>query len=305
MKSSSAKARRKEPGPKRTVVSSLLENALDYFLSAAEYAGNDDLRSLKYALLHSVASVELALKARLFKEHWSLIFADVDKADESALSGGDFRSADFQTVIDRLKRIATVQISKPDLEDLSELRKLRNCIQHFALTIKKPQASSLIAKGFNFLVNFCDQELPEVIREFDDVMQEIRGLLHEVDEYVVVRLQSIKTQLDEAEYLFTCPECRQDTLRLGVGEPNCPFCGFEIESTLLASNISESKPEECPECGEEALAFRLMTNEDGYELCTSCGYRNEWHSSCPQCGKLNIHGPLCRRCMGEPEEEEE
>lgn len=96
----------------RSVVSSLLENALDYFLSAAEYARQDDVRSLKYSLLHSVASIELVLKARLFKEQWPLIFADVDKADLSALKSGDFKSADSQTVIERLKKIATVRSAK-------------------------------------------------------------------------------------------------------------------------------------------------------------------------------------------------
>jgi len=287
----------------QSVVLSLLENALDYFLSSAEYATQDNIRSLKYSLLHAVASIELALKARLFKEHWSLIFTDVDKADMSALKSGDFKSADSQTVIERLRKIANVQISKGDLEDLNELRKVRNFIQHFALRINKPQVSSLIAKGFNFLVNFCDRELPEVIGGFDDLMQKIKDHLHEIDGYIAVRLEDVRPQLDNAEFLFRCPECRQDTLCLGAGEPNCPFCGLQIEPTELAQNITESDVEECPECGEETLAFRLMSNEDGYDLCTACGYREEWHSSCPQCGKLNIHGPLCRSCMGEPQED--
>lgn len=123
-----------------SVVSSLLENALDYFLSAAENACKDDLRSLKYSVLHVAASVELALKARLFSEHWSLIFADVDKADEAALKSGDFKSADFQTVVERLAKIAKVPISKGNLAHLGELRRLRNCIQHFAFGITKPSA---------------------------------------------------------------------------------------------------------------------------------------------------------------------
>lgn len=89
------------------------------------------------------------------------------------------------------------------MDDFDELRKLRNCIQHFAVTIKKPQASSLVAKGFNFLVNLCDHELPEVIEGFDEVMRQIKLRLHEVDDYVAVRLEAVASQLDDAEFLFT------------------------------------------------------------------------------------------------------
>jgi ribosomal protein L37AE/L43A len=276
-----------------------VENALDYFLSAAEYAGEDDVRSLKYSILHAAASVELVLKARLFKEHWSLIFADVDKADEAALRSGDFKSADPQTVIERLEKIAKVKISKGELDNLDELRKLRNCIQHFAVIIKKPQASSLVAKGFNFLIDFCDRELPEVVVEFNDAMKEIKEHLQGIDEYIAVRLKAIKGELDDAICLFTCPECQQYTLRIGVGDPNCPFCGYQTSAGELAESHAESPLEECPQCNEETLSLRLLNNEVGYWLCTSCGYKAESLSSCPRCGKLTAGDGMCQDCWNE------
>ena len=283
----------------RSVVSSLLENALDYFLSAAENARKDDLCSLKYSVLHVAASVELALKARLFMEHWSLIFADVDKADEAALKSGDFKSADFQTVVERLAKIAKVPVSKQDLAHLGELRRLRNCIQHFALQITKPQASSLVAKGSNFLMDFCSRELPDDLAEFDGPMEEIKDQLGEFEEYVAVRLASIKGQLEEAVCLLPCPECWQVTLRIGVGDPNCPFCGYQTQARELAESFAESLVEECPECDEETLSLRLLNNEDGYWLCTSCGYKAESLSRCPRCGKFTTNDGACQDCWDE------
>ena len=53
----------------------LLDNALDFLLSAAEAVRRDEgHRSLKEAVLHLANGVELMVKARLAREHWSLIF---------------------------------------------------------------------------------------------------------------------------------------------------------------------------------------------------------------------------------------
>ena len=63
----------------------LLDNALDFLLSAAEAVNRDEgPRSLKEAVLHLGNGVELLVKARIAREHWSLIFADVDKANTTS-----------------------------------------------------------------------------------------------------------------------------------------------------------------------------------------------------------------------------
>ena len=59
---------------------SLVENSLDFFLNAAEYAARYDPLSWKYSILHLADGVELLFKARLEKEHWSLLFADINQA---------------------------------------------------------------------------------------------------------------------------------------------------------------------------------------------------------------------------------
>jgi hypothetical protein len=45
-------------------------------------------------------------------EHWSLIFGNVDKANAVSLESGDFKSADFETAIGRLRDICSVHIDK-------------------------------------------------------------------------------------------------------------------------------------------------------------------------------------------------
>ncbi len=286
------------------VVSSLLQNSLDYFLTAAENARKDDVRSLKNSVLHAAASVELALKARLCMEHWSLIFEDVDKANEAALHSGDFKSADPQTVIDRLKKIAHVPLPEDDLSHLDGLRRMRNKVLHFAAPVNKEQASSLVAKCFSFLEDLWSFELRDALEEFAIYMvkDEITEHLRQINRYVEVRLEAVKGRLDQAEYLLSCPVCQQRTVRLGVGSPDCAFCGFPIDAVTLAGDIAARGVEVCPECGEKTLALDLQTDEGGYLICTSCATRVEWHSSCPRCGKLGgITGSFCGDCAGKPQ----
>ena len=54
-----------------------LENGFDYMESAIQHLqGSPSKRDLKYRVLHLVAAIEVSLKMRLSKEHWSLIFED-------------------------------------------------------------------------------------------------------------------------------------------------------------------------------------------------------------------------------------
>jgi len=211
--------RQKRKDVKQTVVSSLLENALDYFLSAAEYAHKSDLRSLKYCTLHIAASVELLLKARLFEEHWSLIFADVDKATEAALKSGDFKSADPQTVLDRLEKIAKIVVSKEDHGLLDDLRKLRNCIQHFAVTTTEAQASSLAAKTANFLINFCHHELSELPAELKRKLEDIKAQLGHFREYVDERFEGGQARPRESRAPNVLSEMQAEHAAARFGRP--------------------------------------------------------------------------------------
>jgi hypothetical protein len=57
-----------------------VENGLDYLKSAAEHLRDEPTaRDLKYAVLHLHSAVEVLLKVRLMREHWSLIFSNTGK----------------------------------------------------------------------------------------------------------------------------------------------------------------------------------------------------------------------------------
>ena len=118
---------------------SLVENSLDFFLSAAEYAARDDPLSWKYSILHLADGVELLFKARLEREHWSLLFADINQASLEKLERGDFKSVDFEDTCRRLRQIALVEIDQRESEQLNELRRLRNKIRHYTTELNSRQ----------------------------------------------------------------------------------------------------------------------------------------------------------------------
>lgn len=54
-----------------------VRNGMDFLLSAFDHLsqrnGEPGARDLKYAVLHLQAAVEVLLKARIIREHWSLV----------------------------------------------------------------------------------------------------------------------------------------------------------------------------------------------------------------------------------------
>ncbi len=191
----------------------LLENALDFLLSAAEAArSNEDHRSLKDAVLHLANGVEVLLKSRSAREHWSLIFFKIDKASYEELAKADFRSVDFPTARDRLEKIAQVSISASVNSHINGLRKLRIQLTHLTPTLDSLQAKSLIAKTMTFCVEFCEEQKMNTPR-IEGKLGEIHMNLTEFTEFVDERMKSINAELRYA-LVWECPECRQDTLAI-------------------------------------------------------------------------------------------
>ena len=202
----------------------LLDNALDSLLSAAEAARRDEgPRSLKEAVLHLANGVELLIKSRLVREHWSLIFSNTDKASYEELAKADFKSVDFSTACSRLEKIAGLPIRKSAVSQINGLRKLRNQLTHFAITLDSVQAKSLIAKTMTFCVDFCEEQSMNT-GTAKEKLSEIHMNLTEFTEFVGERMKSISTELD-GMLVWECPECWQETLAIDGGNAECKFCG--------------------------------------------------------------------------------
>src|SRR5687767_11012317 len=94
--------------PKTHLKLTLVENGIDFVRSGIEQYFLRDTpkpRDHKYAVLHVFAGVLLLMKARLAREHASLIFVKVEESGRP-----DAITVNFTQVIDRLKGIAVTDL---------------------------------------------------------------------------------------------------------------------------------------------------------------------------------------------------
>lgn len=261
----------------------LLDNALDFLLSAAEAVNrNAGPRSLKEAVLHLANGIELVIKARIAQEHWSLIFANIDQASYAKIVSGDFVSVDYGKAIERLREIVGVAVARQSDEHLQSLRKQRNRLTHFASELDAAQTKSLLAKGMAFCVTFCEQQnmvTPDAKGKIDAIHENLASL----QEFVDAGMGSIRA-LDQYTLIWECPECLRKTLAIDGGCAHCLFCERNIDPRRLAVINSAGDTYDCPECYEElTFAFVPSNDEPRRWACFSCGQHGEHYDLCERC----------------------
>ncbi len=273
----------------------LLENGLDFVLSAAEHADAGTPRDLKYAALHLVDGIELLIKARLEKEHWTLLFADTDRASQTKLRQGDFRSVDLPMAIERLKNIVGIQIGTEREERLNEIRNLRNRLRHYKADLGIEQVRALLAVCLDFCYSFFRDDgnsLPGNISN-EATWAKILNHLRTNKEFVEARLENIRGGLIGSR-TWECSECWQHAVVIDADDTNCKFCGVVPNPITLAihnaADIDWKTSDEngglpwCEEC-EEGLIVHLpgQSGEERIYMCSFCGEYGERLLYCLRC----------------------
>jgi hypothetical protein len=302
----------------------LIENALDFVLSAVQNTKIGDTRSLKYAVLHLSDGVELAFKERLKREHWVFLFADTDKANEIALETGEFKSVDFDDCIKRLKNIVHIDLHAYS-PILTKLRKIRNRLQHYEYSGTKEEVISILVNTWSFILDFLHDNLTDAVEGQAETIQKIKEYMIENQEFIDERLVQIKDKLKEAEAMsnavLRCPTCLQQTLVIPGGEdPECLFCRYTANPEEAAKDwawqeLGGPDPKDwysanpvhiCPECGCESLTQQDVGDASPPDwICFNCGETWDYNKMrlCILCG--NPHScseddcGMCSDCWNE------
>jgi hypothetical protein len=281
------------------ITCTLAENALDYLLLAGEMAGEGTPRLTKHALATLADGIELLLKARLEVENWELLFADKAKVSLKDFQSGDFKSVGYVDIMKRLDSECGINLDKAHIVVVGKLRSLRNRVRHFAITVDKVEAASLLTKTYSFAIDFITQHLEGNLADDTlSMLEELRRLLGEYQDFVDTRLKDVQPILDGQTYSthFQCPQCLQTTLYSDGGEASCAFCRYkaagEDAAAEYVTRFYPGSPKDysidpvvltCPECGCEAC---LPDDDDGGGYhCVSCGEGGEY-SACSSCGAL-------------------
>lgn len=303
----------------------LIENGFDFIMSALEHARLGETGNLKYTVLHLSNGVELILKEKLRTEHWSLLFADINKANEDAFKTGDFKSVDFDDCITRLEKISKVNLES-HVEVLRKIRRVRNRLQHFEYKGSRDEVIPIIVKTWSFVLDFIHDYLPHVVTDQNATIDKIRQLMIENEDFVTGRFTDIQPEVEEfkkySNAVLECPHCLENTLLIPGGEnPHCLFCRYSASAEEVCEDwcleffgILDPKEESmyphkftCPSCGSEMLVqqeFGGMYPPDPGWVCFYCGETWDYDdiAFCSVCGRPYHSiddGGICSDCIQE------
>ncbi|MBZ9644494.1 hypothetical protein [Streptomyces sp. PSKA30] len=302
-----------------------VQNGVDYLHSVADHLREDQptSRDLKYAVLHLQAAAEVLLKARLQREHWSLVFKDPGLATRKKFEAGDFESCTTTGAVARLKDIADVTISDKSAKSLAILSKWRNALQHYGLKANARAVETRAAQVLDFLIAFVHEELVLTLNEeesnaIDLSLEDVSSKILTIKSLIQTRLDRLADELKDAQdRTLRCSEYDQWAVVIGKGNElvDCRFChatwsglGEAISFWAFAHRREDFGVDlgACPSCGEETLVLNGLrvraAPEDDRILCGSCGNHFDAVEICDSCS--DPYEPaeddlgMCGDCIG-------
>ncbi|WP_109001264.1 hypothetical protein [Streptomyces rishiriensis] len=264
-----------------------VRNGIDYLVSVVDHLTRSEVgpREIKYAVLHLQAATEVLLKARLVREHWSLVFDSPSEATDRAFRSGDFKSCTINEAVTRLRNIAGVHITNKELDALKDLGRDRNALQHYGLTHNARALEARAGRVLDFLVRFLDDAL---LPDFDQEernsigadMVQVRNGLDGVHTFITQRRRRLRGELKGLESRTTeCDQCHEMALVTDGETVQCHFCGHTwVALTPWIMELytrDKGHPERCPECEAQTMVpgVRLASESVPVRFCFSCTAR--------------------------------
>lgn len=280
----------------------------------------------KLSIINFYTAVELFLKARLLQEHWTLILDNRNgKAKFENFRSGDFISASYETLRERLRDVVGDPITNPADACFDALRKRRNMVVHYFHADESPRdLQEIISKqceGWHHLSQLLNVRWKDQFYTFQSCFDSIENRMSGHREFLKARFNEVKPQLEAAKSaggkIEVCPSCKfkSAVIRKEQGLPlkviKCGVCRFGDEFVSIG----------CPECSKEV---RIWGPDMGEKVCPKCGSRicledlesaltderNDpelgeddelFCSACETTGEPTVHryegGMLCLRCL--------
>ncbi len=231
----------------------------------------------KFSIVHLAASVELFMKARLIREHWSLIAENIDKIDKNRLLSGDLLSVKPRTARERLHKIANDPLSKDAIKTFEEIEKHRNQAIHLRLfnissdLERQREVDKIVGlqcRAWNQLHTLLNEQWGNHFSQFSIRIQDTERLMIKHREYLTAKFNSrqklINQHLEDGNRVTTCHSCDFDSMLLShvdgvINNGQCCVCSeqelFYFPKCLNQDCDQEIKfsdfsgpPSECPHC---------------------------------------------------------
>lgn len=294
----------------------VVRNAFDFLARSI-----DELEAHpKYSVIHFYSAIELFVKARLLKEHWTLIVAKPEQADRAKFQRGDFQSAGLKEANERLEKVVADGLLDEELKCFGGLRQVRNQMVHFAHAAQgdgdeaRKEMEQIVAdhaKGWFYLHRLLTGRWGKHFSDYQQAAQEMDGRMRKQTKYLEQKFHLLTHQIDAAKvagsHFMHCPSCGFESFEVGesiwIGVGKCLTCGFSSSAiTLECVNKECAKSillvggyEWCPECAHEYTPGQIEEVLEKDDMLKATDYKDPEdlaHASCGNCGSYETVVPL-------------
>lgn len=244
----------------------LVENGLGFLSHAIETLET----APKFSVIDFYSAVELFLKARLLREHWSLVVTK--NPDWEKFVSGDFVSVSFDEAFTRLDKIVQSPIAPRARSKFDAVRLHRNKMVHFFHAGEDSRHRVIEDVAIEQLHAWYElhqlllQQWKNVFEPWQKELAGIERQLQRHKKYLAAKFDALKPKLDEmssaGQSVWACTICNFSAAVMidgdvsGLREGDCLVCG--------AANKWLSM--KCPGCDEDAILH------DGGHFSCECGY---------------------------------
>lgn len=270
---------------KEEMFDSLVLNAIDFINSSLD---NLDKRP-KNSIVDFYTAIELFLKARLMKEHWTLILSKLDNASINAFQVGDFHSIFLEDAIKRLKNILNEPFPDNMITTFKRLGEHRNQIVHFAHTgytnIRATQAGIVAEQwaSWHYLYQLLTIQWKDIFQNYLPHFEAIQRRMLQQMEYIHARYVELQGEIAS---------------RISAGDSivQCAHC--TMQSALIVKTHYWGQDYKCLVCGARGT---LIKPTKATIPCINCGKEFEFFSAdidkCPHCGDSIDTDILISQCI--------
>lgn len=247
------------------IFDSLTRNAFDFLERGIEEFD----KAPKYSVIHFCAAVEMLLKARLMKEHWSLIVSRPEQASLAKFMAGDFISVTLEEIRARIRDIAGQDIGDDAYGSFRALANHHNKLVHFfhpEMDSNEKAKEQIVAEHCRswFHLHRLLIRWGRYFHDFGDEIARADRAMKGHRKYLSAKFKALKTELEVARKAGNTPKA-------------CSACGFKaaVPDNLddqiaslrcLVCDHTETQVElECPHCGEP-----IVIANEGYSTCEHC-----------------------------------
>lgn len=247
----------------------LVDNALDFLArSIADFE-----QSPKYSVINFYTAAELFVKARLMREHWSLVVTKRNEPDWEKFLSGDFQSVTLDEAATRLEKVVQSGLTDQELTAFRAVRAHRNKVVHFfheAHTTKaNEELRSVIAteqlKAWYFLHKVISVRWKSIFDPWSKKISELDLELRKHQAFLQVIFDNVQTEITRLQKngltIESCPSCGF------ISRPRDSEANYIQECTCLVCGLSEKLLTiECPDCDSKVTFIN-----EGFSICESCG----------------------------------